>query len=392
MLAGVLAIGASFGATGSSAAAGDRPACCLYWAGGGTIGRAQFGGPYGQRDFIRPSGGATGIAVDDDHVYWTASAPSVLNSIGRADLDGGGIDATLIGGPTRSPAAVAVKGAHIYWSEPLNDSIGRANLDGSGVEQGFISTFAPGALAVDAGHLYWASVAGDIGRAALDGSDYEPQFVTGANCPAGLAVNGTYLFWTNFCGDSIGRAALDRSSVTQSLLPASDPWGLVADDAGIFWSQLDTGAIGHADLDGHVVDEDVVRDAGAVQLAIGPPGPIGSVSANRRQAQTKHRIRVEVEASAQQRLSARATGTVKLNTGKRSRFGLIKTPRFSGHAVRDRTKALFLKPKKRGDERRILRALDRGLGATAEINVRISDVIGNSERYVVRTRLTARRR
>jgi hypothetical protein len=38
------------------------------------------------------------------------------------------------------PTGVAVDGTHIYWADYANNEIGRANLDGTGVNQGFVST------------------------------------------------------------------------------------------------------------------------------------------------------------------------------------------------------------------------------------------------------------
>ena len=96
---------------------------------------------------------------------------------------------------------MAVDGQHVYWANTDSDTIGRANLDGSGVDQSFITgANNPRGLGVDGEHLYWAnfgplnpnpSIGGvdTIGRANLDGSGVDQTFITGANNPAGLAVD-----------------------------------------------------------------------------------------------------------------------------------------------------------------------------------------------------------
>ena len=68
---------------------------------------------------------------------------------------------------------VAVNGAHIYWANYDGDTIGRANLDGSGVDQNFISgADEPCQVAVDASHVYWGNLGpSTIGRANLDGTE-----------------------------------------------------------------------------------------------------------------------------------------------------------------------------------------------------------------------------
>ena len=93
---------------------------------------------------------------------WRSTPPmstgrAVPGSIGRANLDGTGVDERFISG-LNFPIAVAVDAAHVYWTDPNNGgTIGRANLDGTGVDPSFIS--APGPIdgvAVDAAHVYWA--------------------------------------------------------------------------------------------------------------------------------------------------------------------------------------------------------------------------------------------
>ena len=72
----------------------------------------------------------------------------------------------------RGPVGIAVDGAHLYWSETESGTIGRANLDGSGVDEGLLTGLAgPVEVAVDANHIYWTNnSANTVGRAALDGS------------------------------------------------------------------------------------------------------------------------------------------------------------------------------------------------------------------------------
>ena len=94
----------------------------------------------------------------DAYVYWTDARPT--DTIGRANLDGTGVDAGSSRRRRSSRAAIAVNNTHgyIYWvsanpcctSDP-GGTIGRANLDGTGVDPDFISTrtYAGNSLAVD---------------------------------------------------------------------------------------------------------------------------------------------------------------------------------------------------------------------------------------------------
>jgi virginiamycin B lyase len=135
-----------------------------------------------------------------------SSANPQPGTIGRANLDGSGVNPSFITG-ANSPLGVEVDGLHLYWANNTAGTIGRANLDGSGVDQSFITDAQdPGDLgvldvAVGAAHVYWTiyleipisedefEISGKIGRANLDGSGADPSFITGAVDPEGLAVS-----------------------------------------------------------------------------------------------------------------------------------------------------------------------------------------------------------
>jgi hypothetical protein len=77
----------------------------------------------------------------DAFVYWMTNPLHLPNpertTIGRANLDGSGAGQSFI--TTRSSdlaqQAMAIDGAHVYWTNPQSGTIGRANLDGSGVDR-----------------------------------------------------------------------------------------------------------------------------------------------------------------------------------------------------------------------------------------------------------------
>ena len=69
--------------------------------------------------------------------------------------------------------------AYVYWSSGAYDSdIGRANLDGTGLNESFITRGGHnvGPVRVDAGHIYWsegdpaAGLHSALGRTRLDGT------------------------------------------------------------------------------------------------------------------------------------------------------------------------------------------------------------------------------
>jgi len=175
----------------------------VYWAGGTSdtlsIGRANLDGTGVDQDFIAGPG-ALQVAVDSTHVYW---ADPDAGTIGRANLDGTGVDQDFITRthPRQSiPTGVAVDDEHVYWTNFL-DTIGRANLDGTGVDRSFITVAGNvnlSGVAVDDEHVYWGNQIGAkrgmIGRAKLNGKGADKRFIAGVDRPSGVAVDALRSF------------------------------------------------------------------------------------------------------------------------------------------------------------------------------------------------------
>jgi virginiamycin B lyase len=128
----------------------------------GTIGQANLDGTGVNQSFIADPSTPLGLAVDSNHIYW---ANVFDGTIGRANLDGTGVNQSFITGAV-APVAVAVDSGHVYWADqgtcatticpdpppPGDGTIGRANLDGTGVNLSFITgATRPDGVAVDGG-------------------------------------------------------------------------------------------------------------------------------------------------------------------------------------------------------------------------------------------------
>jgi hypothetical protein len=147
-----------------------------------------------------------GIAVDAKYIYFANQAES---TIGRAAIDASSIDYGFITGCSY-PNGLAIDGHYLYWANQgsatvstPHRSIGRANIDGTGVNQDLIPKlpFAPTAVTVNDRHIYFlrADDPGGINRAALDGSSVELGFLTVPTIrsrPYGIASNDTAIYWT----------------------------------------------------------------------------------------------------------------------------------------------------------------------------------------------------
>ena len=161
-------------------------------------------------------------------------------SIGRANLDGSGVDSQFITVPGGRLSGVALDSSFVYWTD-LRGTVERSNLDGTGITQSFVAEAGKASgVAVDGRYIYWTHFygtsgpyGGAIGRANLDGTGANPSFITDAFLPWGVKVDYGYLYWANgytcdyytipassCVGGTIGRANLDGSAVNQSYIIA----------------------------------------------------------------------------------------------------------------------------------------------------------------------------
>src|SRR5450759_2023829 len=175
------------------------------------------------------------------HIYWANGS-----NIGRANLDGTGVNQSFIAGANAD--TVVVKNNHLYWENHngQGDLIGRANLDGSGVNQGFVpGSLIYGGLAVNNNYIYWSG--GTIlSRANIDGTGVNQSFITGLSSLGAIAVGGNYIYWTSSSG--INRASLDGAGVNLDFINAAYTSAVVIGNNYIYWASGDS--IGRANLDG----------------------------------------------------------------------------------------------------------------------------------------------
>ena len=236
------------------------------------IGRARVDGTQVNAGFIPDlHGSSCGLAIDGSHIYWTSS--QFGGTIGRANLDGTGVDESLITGV--DSCSVAVDGSHVYWASARSGGeIGRANLNGTSPDHTFIhagSTVDECGLAVDAGHIYWASASATgpaIGRANLNGTGVDPDFIPlKRGHPCGVAVNASHIFWANNLEfQSISRAKLDGTGVRERLMRATrnrlfQPCGVALDSNSLPPNRFELG------------EPELNRQRGTAALPAKVPGP-----------------------------------------------------------------------------------------------------------------------
>ena len=387
-----------------------RAEAYIYWTQAsvnGGIGRANLNGTGVNKGFINPGPGVADIAVNDTHIYWTYEGADI---IGRANIDGTGVVPDFF----RAPGALfcyprpggcawvslAVDSDHIYWttlrgnpSTAGHGGIGRAKLDGTGVDAEFISGISrdpvvpPGSLAVDRDYIYWTNFGpGTIGRAKLDGTAVEQSFISGAYARRRRRRPRPHLLDPVPRSRGDDRPRQDRRHRGRAAVhhPTRRPgWRRSRRQAHLLdriHNRANTDTISRAKLDSTDVQRAFIdRILSEFAIAVDGLGPPGKATAKPTQSQKGKKIVVTVKVKARERLTAKASGEIKVNPTYKLRPKKVQV-------AAGKSKTLKLKPKKKA-ARKIATALKRGEKAKAKLTVKLTDLAGNTETEKLRVRL-----
>ena len=230
-----------------------RAEAYIYWTQpsvNGGIGRANLNGTGVNKGFINPGPGVADIAVNDTHIYWTYEGADM---IGRANIDGTGVDPNFFRAPGAlfcyprpggcAPVSLAVDSDHIYWTTLRGNpptggtigGIGRAKLDGTGVDADFISGISPdrrprvsslSTATTSTGPTSTARSAAPSSTArawSRDSSTWRGATRCTSSRSTAPTSTGSATWATS--RNAIGRADLDGSRVTNKLITGFNPFG-----------------------------------------------------------------------------------------------------------------------------------------------------------------------
>ncbi len=232
----------------------------IYWTNylGGTIGRARIDGTEVNQSFITGCRYPQKIDVGVSHLYWTNDG----SSIGRARVDGTEVNQNVIS--TRA-YGLAVYDNHIYWSydEPniSGRHVARAKTDGTDKEVLFDDWWIPesrmwygvGDLWVGSPYFYFSTYAGTIGRGETPSGliwslHLNKDWITGQSFLGGtFNAYNHYIYWTRgYMGEMnyIGKIRTDGTEANPTLFAAGVNIMAVDADGGSIASATQDLALG----------------------------------------------------------------------------------------------------------------------------------------------------
>jgi len=161
----------------------------LYWVDQDAIGRVRPNGADLSRRFItlpQENGGgiANGLATDGSYLYFSRCQDA---EIGRVDPAGQGLDpAFILLGKGNCPQGLAVGNDHVYWTD-LGVGVGRATLSGADIDNNWLDVHTqagPFFVVADNTDVYWdwggvAQSPTHVGRAKVDGAGLDRTLLLG---------------------------------------------------------------------------------------------------------------------------------------------------------------------------------------------------------------------
>jgi hypothetical protein len=254
----------------------------VHWSSGYGLGQASLDGSNPNRSFV-PAGNVQSLARDADHLYYVSGNDA--RGISRVDVDGTDAIPNFIPLATPWLSGIAVDDQHIYWTNAETGNIGRANIDGTGVNHTFITggTF-PWDVTVDGNYIYWSNYGTTtIGRANLDGTGVNQGFISSGLYASGLAVNGSHIYWGNVDQVWLHRANLDGTGVNYGFLQteAGGVHDVAVDSGHIYWAKASAQKIGRAALDGASANHGfIAADSSPGSIVVGPDTEPPSLTIN----------------------------------------------------------------------------------------------------------------
>lgn len=188
----------------------------------------------------RFSGGArglSGIAVNQNHVYWANAEDGTISA---ALVDDIGARPTVLYQGAKGLAALAADGTNVFIANSAAGTVVRVPVDGSAPTTLASGRATPQAIVSDASGVYWVEKDGLNVMKVAAGSDALITLATvETGKPIALALDESDVYWANLNG--IQRVAKSGGDAASLVDGAGDQFltGIAVDGTHVYWSSMD---------------------------------------------------------------------------------------------------------------------------------------------------------
>ncbi|HEY1696753.1 MAG TPA: hypothetical protein VGG39_31540 [Polyangiaceae bacterium] len=201
------------------------------------------------------------VTNDVSKVYFVTGGPGTAGSINVVPI-GGGSAAQVLYANQSFPQAVVTDGTNLYWGNwgtfdaqgnYNNDgTIMKAPIGGGSTPQTLASNqSAPAAIAIDGQNVYWTNIGklsagglpapntGSVMQVANSGSGTPITLAGNQDVPLGITVSGTTVYWAEFTLSAPGNiisAPVGGGSTTTLVANVTDPFGIAVSGGAIYWT------------------------------------------------------------------------------------------------------------------------------------------------------------
>jgi cysteine-rich repeat protein len=182
------------------------------------------------------------VAVTSSYVYWSNDR-AASSSVERATLTGTG--GTVLVSGMNGASRIALDSTHIYWTSLFFDEVLKVVLAGGTL--GDIDAVAtgqngPADIAVDSTHVYWTNYdSGEVRRAPIGGGS-SATLASSQSSPAGIAVDAANIYWTSNGGGNVLQMPLSGGTVLTVASSQNSPTFIAEDSTHIYWLNNGTGS------------------------------------------------------------------------------------------------------------------------------------------------------
>ncbi|MFO0755075.1 MAG: hypothetical protein U0359_01180 [Byssovorax sp.] len=207
-----------------------------YVAGGGVLRVAAGGGE--PEVFITEPGGALGLLIEGDEVYYTAGG-----RVRRRAVAAGPGEGEVISGEHNAPSLLVSDGRYLYFGE-FFDPGQVIRLDPATKEEMVLATGQanPDGMALASEkYLVFANAADDGSINLVDVNKGEPGVIKAhQSMPTTVAIGGDFVYWPSFGAGTVSRVLWGTSgTITTIAAGQASPNGLTLDETHVYWTNFD---------------------------------------------------------------------------------------------------------------------------------------------------------